>query len=286
MTNPPPTDLRVPGVHIVDVSPEVALDWLAYNTSNRQVSDSRVSTLAKAIQSGDWKYNGEAIKFSDEGTLLDGQHRLNAVFKAEVGITTVVITGLGPMAQETMDTGAKRSFADVLKLRGEANAKSLAAAISATEEWSRGATATAARSVGSGRVGTTHASYSRWFEAHPELRSAAELGDVYYRRGARNLGLTEKQLSLISWLFDELSSPDRADFMDKLVTGIDLSDGNAILILRNKLLAEKEATSKLPQDHKVALVIKAWNAYRIGKPVGRLTYTPGGATQEKFPVPQ
>jgi hypothetical protein len=71
------------------------------------------------MRRGEWRVNGEAIKISRDGKILDGQHRLMAVLEADVAIETLVITGLEPEAQETMDQGRARSLADVFKLRGE-----------------------------------------------------------------------------------------------------------------------------------------------------------------------
>lgn len=65
-----------------------------------------------------WKMNGEAIKFSNTGRLLDGQHRLLACVESGCSVRTLVIRGLPEDTQETMDAGKSRTMANVLELKG------------------------------------------------------------------------------------------------------------------------------------------------------------------------
>ena len=45
-----------------------------------------VTAYAEDMAAGRWKENGETIKFDSEGRLIDGQHRLAAVVKANTPI--------------------------------------------------------------------------------------------------------------------------------------------------------------------------------------------------------
>ena len=83
--------------------------------------------------------NGETVKIASDGTILDGQHRLYACIQAGVPFETVVIRGLPPEAQDTIDTGMARKFADQLALRGEVNTPLLAAITRWAMRWLRGA---------------------------------------------------------------------------------------------------------------------------------------------------
>lgn len=48
------------------------------------------------MQDGKWKLNGKTICFDRTGRLLNGQHRLSAVVRSGVSLTTVVVRGLDP----------------------------------------------------------------------------------------------------------------------------------------------------------------------------------------------
>ena len=48
------------------------------------------------MQDGKWRLNGKTICFDSTGRLLNGQHRLSAVVRSGVTLTTVVVRGLDP----------------------------------------------------------------------------------------------------------------------------------------------------------------------------------------------
>jgi len=103
----------------VKITPKMAMDLLEHNTLNRPLSDGHVKRLAQQIIDGKWKYNGDTIKVSKDGAILDGQHRLWAVIEAKRPIETVIIRGIARDAFATIDTTRRlRSGGDVLALNG------------------------------------------------------------------------------------------------------------------------------------------------------------------------
>ena len=108
------------------ITPEIAKTMLGENVNNRRISRDNVNLFAREIRNGEWRFNGEAIKFGKDGRLLDGQHRLLAVIAADKPLTTLVIRGLEDETQQTMDSGKTRTLGDVLTLRGEKKSTQLA----------------------------------------------------------------------------------------------------------------------------------------------------------------
>ncbi len=53
-----------------------------------------MAEYANAMKSGEWKYNGESIKVCTDGSLLDGQHRLEACIESGVTFDTLLVTNL------------------------------------------------------------------------------------------------------------------------------------------------------------------------------------------------
>jgi len=84
------------------ITPEIAKTMLGENVNNRRISRDNVNLFAREIRNGEWRFNGEAIKFGKDGRLLDGQHRLLAVIAADKPLTTLVIRGLEDETQQTM----------------------------------------------------------------------------------------------------------------------------------------------------------------------------------------
>lgn len=87
------------------VTPELAKTWLGTTEKNRTFRKSRVAQYAADMKAGRWQLNGEAIKFDKNGHLLNGQHRLHAVVRADTTVPMLVISGLDPETRTTMDSG-------------------------------------------------------------------------------------------------------------------------------------------------------------------------------------
>lgn len=64
---------------VVRITPQLAEELLARNTFNRKPSQRKIRRYAAMMRDGEWQLNGEPLKFSAAGRLLDGQSRLQAV---------------------------------------------------------------------------------------------------------------------------------------------------------------------------------------------------------------
>ncbi len=99
---------------------EDALKLLKRNKRNRKISSSKLREYRGAMENGSWQLNGEPILFSEDGTLLNGQHRLLSIASLEKGekIPVVIGVGMNNNAFDTIDIGKKRSPGDLLSLYG------------------------------------------------------------------------------------------------------------------------------------------------------------------------
>lgn len=111
------------------ITPQAAQEMLAHNTMNRPANKTQVEFYADTMKRGEWELNGETIKFAKDGTLLDGQHRLMAVVKANIPAPFVVVRGLDKEVFKTMDVGKKRTDGDILNVAGVRNGNLVAAII-------------------------------------------------------------------------------------------------------------------------------------------------------------
>jgi hypothetical protein len=107
---------------VVTITPEMAEKLLENNDHNRKVTQSRVNEYAQEIKDGMWLNNGESIIVSKSGRLLDGQHRLLAVVKAERSIEALLVEGVEDQ-QDGVDTflsinTKNRSNVDALTIAG------------------------------------------------------------------------------------------------------------------------------------------------------------------------
>ena len=106
-------------VEIKIITPEFAERLLEKNTSNRNLRKDHVATLARDMTEGAWRLNNDAICIANDGTLLNGQHRLSAVIKAGKPIKMLVAEGFSRDTYKVLDGGAKRSVADQLNITNE-----------------------------------------------------------------------------------------------------------------------------------------------------------------------
>lgn len=111
---------RVYSVRIDLITPEKAKEMLEKNI-NRKLNMNRVNQYVDDMKSDRWKLNGVPIIITDDGYLKDGQHRLNALIKADVSIPFVVIRYSKNFEIEAnnYDIGMTRSVNDLRTIQGK-----------------------------------------------------------------------------------------------------------------------------------------------------------------------
>ncbi len=100
------------------VTPEMAVAFLNNNPANRPLSEDNIRLYAREIEKERWFVNNNGIGICEDGTLMDGQHRLNAIVKSNQAQRMVVVRNMKKAAFATIDTGRKRTTSDMLSIRG------------------------------------------------------------------------------------------------------------------------------------------------------------------------
>jgi hypothetical protein len=99
------------------ITPARASELLQSNVKNRTPKNPVVSKYARDMANGKWKNDTfELIKISRSGVILDGQHRLMAVVKANIPIYFHVVEGVDDSVFDVLDTGSNRNASDVFKI--------------------------------------------------------------------------------------------------------------------------------------------------------------------------
>lgn len=271
----PSIDLAV-GFYVL--SPKTAAFWLReHNTHNRGLREGGTGALAVDIMTGGWDVNGDTFRFDTDLVMFDGQHRAQAVVNAGRPVPIILVTGLEPVAQDTTDTGIKRTFADVLRLAGETDVNNIASVTASVCRWKAGQI----RNTG-GRTNLSVRVLQRVLRDNPEIRDA-----VYAAQRLRNHVAVQNSVSgLCSWLFHGIDAADHDFFFDKLATGAGLEQNSPIYQLRKRLLADANAKARLRKLEVLALFIKSWNHFRDGNEIGYLKFVSGGQNPEAFPIPR
>lgn len=265
---------------VVTVTPEMARQLLEQNTRNRNVSKGNYSKVLEAMSAGEWELNGEAIKIARDGTLLDGQHRCLVSAENDIPFQTLIVYGLPPETQDTMDTGKSRGPSDVLAINGykqTADLASIATGIIRAERWGL----RAATYQGATSYSITAKQVLARVEQEPSL-----IDLIGKARALRKAGLSSKIAGILYYEFSKINQLDAEVFFEKLEYGEGLQRNDPILTLRESLIRIKTSVKgSANSGYTAALTIKSWNKYRAGENAAILRFTPGGANPEKFPEP-
>lgn len=250
-----------------DITPELATKLLAANTRNRNLTKRLVSDYVREMMLGNWRSNGEAIKVAIDGTVLDGQHRLAAVTESGVTLQKVLlVTGLDPETQHTMDSGRKRTAADAMAIHGDTNVNILAAVARRAWLWDAGHH----KFANTQRPSTTE--LLAVLKKYPSLRRSAEMGvRVQQSYKPCNASVTGTVHHILNQIPD--AQGDVAEFFARLANGADLGEGHPILTLRNRLLRDKVTSRNVPFHQNVGLYFRAWNAVREGRTLQTIIHT-------------
>jgi hypothetical protein len=264
---PPPDGLLM---EIMQVTPAQAAAWLEHEGLNRKLRNSHVERLAQAMLRGEWRMTGEAIKLGRDGTLRDGQHRLAAIVRSGVPITTLVIRGVEEDAFDVMDSGAKRDIADALHLHGYSSPAGLAAVVRLLMLYERFGRVDANNIEARAVISAPNT--LRYLREHPEVQEVIGYADAVRHAGLQG-GVSLWGCALVLfWRIDQAATVTMAGYLS---AGAGLERHHPLLVLRNRAISPHAGRfSKSQQDRQelLALVIKAWNAWRRGEQISQLSY--------------
>lgn len=246
---------------IVTISPTIAAAWLDQNNHNRSVSNAVLQKYAYDIAHGKWQLTGDAIRFSKEGGLLDGQHRLMACVRADKPFQSVVIYGLPSDSQDVIDTGKTRSIADVLALKGLANARRIGSALRLLLAYKNGTTSAKWSSL-------SHSAVIDALYRHPNITKSV----------SKCHGLPPKMpLAGISFLHYVatffLDAEAKADVMlSVLQSGIPSYDGDAMHVFRERSLRLQDKAEVRTTTTSTWTLFYAWNMFINDDAMGALRW--------------
>jgi hypothetical protein len=231
------------------VTPAKAKVMLRDNPNFRSIDLRRVRVYAREILAGNWACNGETIKIDVGGKLLDGQHRLSAIVSSGAAVEMLVVRGITDSFG--VDRGKPRTLSQWLAHEGVTNASKMAAIarlclVYEREQWDL--TGIQSETTDSDLIdfvrnnGPRMRSACRMANRASSVIGSGILGAILYHGCG---GLAESE-PLAEW------------FVSGLSKGTDLTDLDAVLHLRNRLLKQRPGATINPFMRRV-LVTRAWN---------------------------
>ena len=246
-------------IKLVTVTPDMAFEMLEKNTMNRNIDEKRVRQYAKDMKGGRWQLNGTTIVFADDGTLLDGQHRLWAVTEANVPVQLLIVYNADKDSIVTMDIGKVRTASNIMQI--ERSTHSVTAAMLTKLLWlhdfmdSNLSPATCRMDVSNDDLRTFYNERKEMIECAANL---AGHGAHHFVKSHMALAFCVIGRSTVHR--DKLKS-----FFETLKTGSNIDMKHPIMTLRNRLLENRLKVRVLSVQETLAAYIRAWNAYVRGK---------------------
>ena len=246
-------------VKLVTVSPEMALEMLEKNTMNRNIDQKRVDQYAQDMRCGRWQMNGTTIVFSDDGTLLDGQHRLWAVVEAKVSVPLLIVYNADKDSIVTMDIGKVRSASNIMQI--DRSAHSITAATLTKLLWLHDCI-DENLAPETCRMNISNKNLRSFYEEHKEM---IEKAAAVAERGGHHFVKSHMALAYCLISRSTAHSDMVASFFGTLKTGAGLTAKHPILTLRARLLDNRLKVRTLSVQETLAAYIRVWNAYVRGK---------------------
>lgn len=242
------------------LTPDKAREFLELNRDNRKILPYRVKKYAKDIENGMWRDNGDSIRVSSSGRLLDGQHRCLAVIQADNAIPVLFIHDLPDNVFDSIDRGKSRTNADILRANGEANVASLAAIakiLSTYQETEEGGRKYA--HITRSRTDTTTASdilkvVEEW---GPSIRWAAIF------TAAESRLVSPSFMGSVLTVAHKFNESKAIQFRQKFSQGQPIATpGEPPITLRNFFINKSKKLFSPAQE--LSLIIYAWNKFQEG----------------------
>jgi hypothetical protein len=99
------------------ITPEIATKYLGRNFErNRNLKKTWVFRLEKTMRDGEFYTTHQGIAFDEEGNLVDGQNRLQAIANSGVSVWVWVIRGINHKAVRAFDRGLNRTITDQIRI--------------------------------------------------------------------------------------------------------------------------------------------------------------------------
>lgn len=267
------TDGRRYEARFETIDPISAQQMLTHNSENRRLEPKLVEFYADEMTAGRWIFDGAPIRFSNEGVLLDGQHRLSGVVASGTTQKFLVIYGLPKEAQDVMDVVRRRTAADMLTLYNETDVMVLSALARQILAWRKGQISTST-SIPTGRV--SNVEVRELVESDPLIRWAVDLG----RRIHPTTEATPTAIAFSIWMLGREDQVLTEAFFQSISEMRTNGHGDPLYAAITRIQKLRKTTgahrSTVPVSTQAFVYIRAWDAWRKGEQLTQILVQRGG----------
>jgi hypothetical protein len=243
------------------VSPDEAKLMLARVRNQAPLDKRQITTYARDMRAGMWKLNGDPIIFDHDNILLSGRLRLHACINAESAFPTLIVRNVDPAHFDTIDAVRRRTVSDIMSIRQERDGRALAAALTVLWRFANDDFTSQRNKVSSQALLAI-------LEENPDIRFSLRAAKVASPLVGHGLG------TALHFLFSQVD-PSKADefFSELAAESAASTTGNQSL--RKQLEESVREGGRRSQVQVAGLLIRAWEAYRTGRSLTLVRYSPG-----------
>ena len=250
----------------VKITPEMAKGFLAKSNGNRAIrTKTKLLAYKKDMERGAWQYNGDAIRFTYDGVLVDGHHRLTACVETGCSFEADIVL-IPSSSVHTMDKGATRSEADSLVMeygyeKGRANA--IVTAVTSIIQHDAGASSWP-NAGGALQHRVTHHVVAGWVDENKEKINASVEFAFSFEKAYRLI--TQGHICALHFLGSRAYGSDVTEaFLTKVMTGHYIEPGTTAEHIRTTLLMSRSGQVKMAAKDKVMTVAKGLRSVAAGR---------------------
>jgi len=247
--------------------PEVQLDprhiqkLLDINTNNIPPVPTKINLYADHMVNGQWLYNGDSIRVSKEGVLLDGQNRLMAAQKAKMNLVCDLVVGLDEKVFNTIDQGRVRQKGhllarDVGDLKSS-DAKTISSAVTRVLRYSHDL----AQSTTGGKEGKFASKFSAdkiidYVNQHPDILDQLETVKAEF---SHRSNLTRSTILYLYHIGSRWDEEYTLKFLKKTVSGVGLKENETLFHLNQCLNEYKAKSIRWTPSELEKTLVKVWD---------------------------
>ena len=264
------TDVTVERVHLTS---EEAAEWLQrHEGPNRRIAEGRTLQYQSDMENGRWHFDAMPIRISNEGKLLDGQHRLTALANClpPQKVEFLVIRGLDPDSQLVMDQGGTRTAGQQLGIRGVKDANVVASMSKSYLDCKNSRLFSSSQ-----RAGTTKPEAVEWALEHQDLIHKV------FETDFRKVDAPTSVVGAFALATIQFAPNRTREFLSALAQGAGLEDGSPILALDRRLRNIRRTRVKVSHREYLAYFIRSWNAWVSQNTLTKVQI--GSLTEDNFP---
>lgn len=265
------------------VTPERAQKWLDTSIGNRPINSKKVALFMQYMKAGDWNRDAQPVYFDEDGHLMDGHTRLNAVIKSGATIEVTAIRNFPRADWNKLNVATGWNPGDFAAANNVKDANSAMAAVKVRETLKRGLQLGRLGGAGVGKVGGhvwTNDDYLRLYNADSDWLEDIDFAVSMWRQWH---GVSPSVCAgIMHHLVRDCKWP--RDFVREFFRQLYTLDGITAntRTLRKRIDLDRVSGVALKSNYICLLIMKAYEGYALNIPKSKLQVNDISAVP-KFP---